>query len=421
MSHTSAPADYDRSKLDRAVLQSLRRDLRDVLIPELSSENARGTARLLDEMLGWLALDLIETTTAAAPASSVRGRIQEDAARFTAEDAAAAKLGEELTTPLDAPVTTDKIAGWMKTRMPSAPNVTNVTRVVGGYSKDTWVVALEKPLRGSQELILRRDLPFGPGENSVTEEFELLSRLAKAQIAAPEPLALEADSSLLGTPFLLFPRLPGRAVFDDASADRGIVRDVALQTAATMAHFHALDAGAIGMAARDRTSAVRELVETWRQKWERRRLYESPVMDAALNWLAANVPQSDAPARLVHGDVSFRNTLIEDGKLIALLDWEFHHLGDPAEDLSYFRLVAEPFLPWADVIAAYEAAGGEPYDEKRGAFYDVWRSTRNAVTTATAWYGFVHGRYPASKAAYQGLSLHRFFLRDVAAKLESVL
>ena len=56
MSHTSAPADYDRSKLDRAVLQSLRRDLRDVLIPELSSENARGTARLLDEMLGWLAL-----------------------------------------------------------------------------------------------------------------------------------------------------------------------------------------------------------------------------------------------------------------------------------------------------------------------------------------------------------------------------
>jgi aminoglycoside phosphotransferase (APT) family kinase protein len=215
--------------------------------------------------------------------------------------------------------------------------------------------------------------------------------------------------------------LPGRAVFDDASADRGIVRDVALQTAATMAHFHALDAGAIGMAARDRTSAVRELVETWRQKWERRRLYESPVMDAALNWLAANVPQSDAPARLVHGDVSFRNTLIEDGKLIALLDWEFHHLGDPAEDLSYFRLVAEPFLPWADVIAAYEAAGGEPYDEKRGAFYDVWRSTRNAVTTATAWYGFVHGRYPASKAAYQGLSLHRFFLRYVAAKLESVL
>lgn len=421
MSHANAPAGDDLAKLDRAILQSLRRDLRDVLIPELSSENARGTARLLDEMLGWLALDLIETTTAETPAATVHERVRQDAKRFAAEDAAAAKLSEDLATPLDAPVTVEKIGGWMKSHMPSAPNVISVTRVVGGYSKDTWIIVLDQKLRGSQELILRRDLPFGPGENSVTEEFELLSRLAKAQIAAPEPLALEADSSLLGTPFLLFPRLPGRAVFDDASADRGIVRDVALQTAATMARFHALDAESIAMTPRDRTSAVRELVETWRQKWERRRLYESPVMDAALNWLADNVPKSDAPARLVHGDVSFRNTLIEDGKLIALLDWEFHHLGDPTEDLSYFRLVAEPFLPWADVIAAYETAGGEPYDEKRGAFYDVWRSTRNAVTTATAWYGFVHGRYPASKAAYQGLSLHRFFLRDVAAKLESVL
>lgn len=421
MTELNAPKDYDPAKLRRDILQSLRRDLRDVLTPELTSENARGTARLLDEMLGWIALELTEPRSSKALDADEKARVQDAATLCAAEDAAAAKLNEDLAAPLDAPVTAEIIGNWLSAHLPSAPNVTNVARVVGGYSKDTWIIGLDAPLRGSRELILRRDLPFGPGENSVTEEFGLLSLLAKAQVAAPEPLALEADSSPLGTPFLLFPRLPGRAIFDDASADRGIVRDVALQTAATMARFHALDAASLDMTPRDRTSAVRELVETWRQKWERRRLYDSPIMDAALGWLAANVPQSAAPARLVHGDVSFRNTLIEDGTLIALLDWEFHHLGDPAEDLSYFRLVAEPFLPWRDVIASYEAAGGEPYDEQRGAFYDVWRSTRNAVTTATAWYGFVHGRYPASKAAYQGLALHRFFLRDVAAKLESVL
>ncbi len=421
MKTPNAPAGFDPDKLDGAVLQSLRRDLREVLVPELSSENARGTARLLDEMLGWVALDLKDSPPQTAAASNVNERIHREALRLAAEDEAAAKLSAELSAPLDAPVTVEKIGAWLSANIPAAPPVRSVTRVVGGYSKDTWIIALEKPLRGAKELILRRDLPFGPGENSVTEEYGLLSRLAKAQVAAPEPLALEADPSPLGTPFLLFPRLPGRAIFDDASADRAVVRSVALQTAATMARFHTLDAASLDMSPRDRTSAVRELVETWRGKWERRRLYDSPIMDAALGWLAANVPQSSAPARLVHGDVSFRNTLIEDGKLIALLDWEFHHLGDPAEDLSYFRLVAEPFLPWTDVIAAYEAAGGEPYDEQRGAFYDVWRSTRNAVTTATAWYGFVHGRYPASKAAYQGLALHRFFLRDVAAKLESVL
>ena len=421
MSSPNAPAGYDPETLDSAVLQSLRRDLRDVLVPELSTENARGTARLLDEMLGWVAVDLDETAPKLAPTSNIKDRIRQEALRLAAEDDAAAKLSAELSAPLDAPVTVEEIGAWLSANVEGAPTVQSVTRVVGGYSKDTWIVALKAPLRGATELILRRDLPFGPGENSVTDEFGLLSLLANAQIAVPEPMALEADASPLGTPFLLFPRLPGRAIFDDASADRGIVRDVALKTAATMARFHTLDVAALNMAPRDRTSAVRELVETWRQKWVRRRLHDSPIMDAALTWLAANVPQSTAPARLVHGDVSFRNTLIDDGKLIALLDWEFHHLGDPAEDLSYFRLVAEPFLPWSDVIDAYQAAGGEPYDAQRGAFYDVWRSTRNAVTTATAWYGFVHGRYSASKAAYQGLALHRFFLRDVAAKLESVL
>jgi aminoglycoside phosphotransferase (APT) family kinase protein len=145
------------------------------------------------------------------------------------------------------------------------------------------------------------------------------------------------------------------------------------------------------------------------------------VLEAAFAWLERNIPAMGSSACLVHGDVSFRNTLIKDGKLVALLDWEFHHLGDPVEDLSYFRLVAEPFIAWPQVVATYQAAGGPAYDESRARFYEVWRSTRNAVTTATAWHGFVRGHYPASKAAYQGLSLHRFFLRDVADKLETVL
>jgi hypothetical protein len=90
------------------------------------------------------------------------------------------------------------------------------------------------------------------------------------------------------------------------------------------------------------------------------------------------------------------------------------------EDLGYFRLVAEPFLDWDTVMAAYQEAGGEPYHPERAAFYEVWRSVRNGTTTTTAWWGFLNGAYPASKAAYQGVSLYRLFLRDVAQQLGRV-
>jgi aminoglycoside phosphotransferase (APT) family kinase protein len=103
-----------------------------------------------------------------------------------------------------------------------------------------------------------------------------------------------------------------------------------------------------------------------------------------------------------------------------LLDCEFWHLGDPMEDVSYFRLVAEPYVDWAVVMDAYREAGGCEYSPERAAFYEVWRSVRNSTTTTTAWNGFLSGAYPASKAAYQGVSLYRLFLRDVADKLQSV-
>lgn len=435
------------------VLQSLRRDLRDVLIPDLASDNARALAGLMDEMLGWVAVALrdgaertpaasgydaatemsasqAELEAAAAIAAVVGAgpdgdhvfdHVRSEAARLTTEMEAATALSGEIDRPLDRAVTASQLDTWLARNLPAAGRVEHLSPVIGGYSKDTWIIGLSGLAGDASEIILRRDLPFGPGENSVTEEYDILSRLADAGVAAPAPLAVEADPAVLGTPFLLFPRLPGKAIFADWNADEDEKKEIAFQVAACMAHFHTLDPAALGLPLRDGSSAVADLVATWKAKWQRRRLYPSAILEAAFAWLERNVPPMQGPARLVHGDVTFRNTLIDDGRLVALLDWEFHHPGDPVEDLSYFRLVAEPHVDWGEVIAAYEAAGGEPYDEDRAKFYEVWRSTRNAVTTATAWHGFVRGLYPASKAAYQGLSLHRFFLRDIAEKLEDVL
>lgn len=444
------------------LLQSLRADLRDILMPELGSDGARTTAMLMDEILGWVAVGIADSdalgdqvlkdacgTSASAAAydgggeiyassaiaeaaagiaeeakrggERARWAVAAELARLDAENAAAAGWSNAVPY-LQPPIEVDRLDAWLRS-LPAigVGHVTAVSQVVGGFSKDTWLVEISGQLAGHSNLVLRRDLPFGPGENCVSDERDLLKRLYSAGVPVPLPLAGDDDPSVVGVPFLIFPRIPGRAVFGEWDAPQVERKAVIADVAACMARFHAVDLGSLGLAEQPRAEAVAEMIALWKRKWEKRRLYPSAILEAAFDWLAANVPQEPGPARLVHGDVSLRNTLIENGRLSGLLDWEFAHSGDPIEDLSYFRLVAEAYVDWSEVLAAYTDAGGEAYVAERAKFYEIWRSTRNATTTATAWHGFVRDLYPASKAAYQGVSLYRFFLRDVAQKLKDVL
>jgi aminoglycoside phosphotransferase (APT) family kinase protein len=328
---------------------------------------------------------------------------------------------------VECDITPQCLQAWAEARLADRdPGVIeHLERVPGGYSKDTWRLRFSRGIDGHRALILRRDLPFGPGENTVTEEVALLGALADAGLEVPRPLCVEPDAAYLGKPFLLFPQLPGKAVFGDWHAGPDERRTVILEVARLMARLHAIDPFSTGvvdpsLASRVPQEIVRDTMRLWRDKWLRRRSHPSIILETAFDWLIRNAPASLPRVSFVHSDISFRNTLIEDGHLCALLDWEFWHLGDPMEDLGYFRLVAEPFLDWDTVMAAYQEAGGEPYHPERAAFYEVWRSVRNGTTTTTAWWGFLNGAYPASKAAYQGVSLYRLFLRDVAQQLGRV-
>jgi len=67
----------------------------------------------------------------------------------------------------------------------------------------------------------------------------------------------------------------------------------------------------------------------------------------------------------VHGDCGPHNLLVRDGRLVGLLDWEFLHVGDPAEDLGIARVYAEPMIPWREFMSIYTAAGGADVAERR--------------------------------------------------------
>lgn len=146
---------------------------------------------------------------------------------------------------------------------------------------------------------------------------------------------------------------------------------------AQLAALHRLDArdpafAALGDAAEPPAQRIRANVA----QWQRTNLAAGadPIYQAALAWLARNVPPDRGPAVVLHGDAGPGNFLFNGSEIAALVDWELTHLGDPMEDLAqiWVRSLIQPFVPMADVFAAYEAASGQPVELARVKYHRLY-------------------------------------------------
>lgn len=98
---------------------------------------------------------------------------------------------------------------------------------------------------------------------------------------------------------------------------------------------------------------------------------------AAMALAIGPAPRGEGPFRLLHGDLVEQNVLWPPSGPV-LVDWEFHRLGDPAEDLAYLLAVNDvPDAVAAAVLAGHgdaEAAAGVPW----------WRPV--VMADAAGWY-----------------------------------
>ena len=89
---------------------------------------------------------------------------------------------------------------------------------------------------------------------------------------------------------------------------------------------------------------------------------------------------------IVHGDFRLGNFMFDDGGIIAMLDWEQTHLGDPVEELAfmYWPLwTLEPLVPIDEFVRRYEAASGITVDPDALAFYRAFIELKMSVVLLT--------------------------------------
>lgn len=118
--------------------------------------------------------------------------------------------------------------------------------------------------------------------------------------------------------------------------------------------------------------------------WARYRELETPqpMLDYTAQWLLQNLPTTSRKA-LVHNDFRNGNLMVSAEKIVAVLDWEVAHLGDPYRDLGWictgsWRFGASPpvggFGEREDLYRGYEAQSGEVINRKDAKFWEVFGS-----------------------------------------------
>jgi aminoglycoside phosphotransferase (APT) family kinase protein len=290
-----------------------------------------------------------------------------------------------------------RIAPWLaETLGARRVAITGAARMPGGAVQENWRLDVEVEggrRTGRHALVLRADAAARlPVSLDRATEFAVLQAAHEAGVRVAEPIARATDASLIGRPFLLQALVPGTA------QARRIVRDpkiaaygpaLAGELGAELARIHAIRPPNERLAALPVPMLAPARAEVARLRGALDGASEPrPALEYVLCWLDANAPEAPPVLSLAHGDFRTGNYLVDDGRLAAILDWEFAHWGDGREDLGWFCARCWRFggegeaggiAPRAALLAGYNRATERKVGEAELIYWEILAAAKWAT------------------------------------------
>jgi aminoglycoside phosphotransferase (APT) family kinase protein len=294
----------------------------------------------------------------------------------------------------------DQLAAYL-TRVHGRPTVVEgLSRISGGASRETYRydAVTDGERRG---FILRRDPPGSLIETDRRLEFLAIRSFAGKGVAAPEAIVLEEAGAELERPFFIMGRVDGGVAGSPFAADpygehaqaigQQIFSHLGRIAGEPLAGLPILEAAA----APAPEDCWRSELDYWAGVITADEAHPQPIVHAAIRRLRRAPPPPARKIAVVHGDFRSGNFLHDGaGQVIALLDWEMAHLGDPLEDLGW---AMNPLWSRADdprisgmiardeVLAAWERASGLQVDPDALAWWLLFGSVKGqAIWTSAA-------------------------------------
>ncbi len=287
-----------------------------------------------------------------------------------------------------APISEESLAAGLATNLPGFVELVSCERLSGGASQETYRVTIRTE-GGERPFALRRAagglvIPRTPGRPGLRTEALLMQHARRAGVPEPEVHWVFEKADGLGDGFLMEwldgETLGARIVRSDALA--GARPRLARQCGEILARIHAIDLTASGLSELLDPLTPEHFVE---EIWGRYREFGTPqpMIDFTGRWLRENRPESSGHC-LVHNDFRNGNIMVSTEGVVAVLDWELAHVGDPMRDLGWictnswrFGNAAQPvggFGSYEDLFAGYESVSGESVDRECVKYWEVFGS-----------------------------------------------
>ncbi|MEM7343902.1 MAG: phosphotransferase [Chloroflexota bacterium] len=200
--------------------------------------------------------------------------------------------------------------------------------LTGGVSAQTTALEFFEGGNEPTKVVVRchGEIDRSQNPNIAADEFMLLQQLKVKGIPVPTPYYLDQSCEILPTPYLILQHINGRPEFDPSHLTKFIH-----QVATHLADIHRLDITTLDLSF---------LPKQGKGFGERPQILDDSLNEGEIRdrlemlWPLPTVNQT----ALLHGDFWPGNVLWQAGQLIAIIDWEDAHLGDPVSDLANSRL-----------------------------------------------------------------------------------
>jgi aminoglycoside phosphotransferase (APT) family kinase protein len=308
--------------------------------------------------------------------------------------------------PLSTADVEQKLISFFATEKPGCA-VGDVARMGGGASKEQFLFSLTDA-EGAARYVLRMDPIQTAAETDRAREFEALDAYG-AVVPAPRADWLDHDGARFGQPAAIMGFVAGVTKPTTGAAGPNVtglgtsfsadLRDrLGPQYVRHLADFHNADRSSMRLPSFSEPRPGTTQAALWQINWMSRawrddQVQASPLMAVVERWLRRNLPVCD-DAVMIHGDYRTGNFLFdeESGRITAILDWEWAHLGDFHEDLGW--MLQRLWLTHQDgkdlvcgmmerqqLIDAYESASGRRVDPAALRWYEIYCAYKCYVIT----------------------------------------
>ena len=221
----------------------------------------------------------------------------------------------------------DALARWLAVQRGHDVTLTDATVIGGGFSRRMWQAMLTEPA-GSSRIVVRVEQGGMFGTDTVGE-VAAMRAVRAAGYGVPEVLHVEPKGEVLGQPCMVMEHVDGVVRLDEHGLD-DIIR--------SLAALHALPTAILDPVQRTPDQVIADNIDGWLALYRQHAPRTIPLIDDAAAWLRRNLSPT-GPSVIVHGDAGPGNALFDPVAGLTVLDWEFAHIGEAAEDWAYLALI----------------------------------------------------------------------------------